>query len=935
MVNKKKNSQQLENLVSELTNMVKDTSLGRKDHTKPEELKERFDLLLLDRVYKTFLKKGNEKTFLKALEIPHKRWEKILALIKHFKNLIHPSSGDPKDYEARFQYFVNNFGEFVDLKVCRPGRQNISYLYVRFLNPPLDCLKGELLFFPTKGEIPLQEIQQFVNIIESLPQEYLRKVAFILAPAGEEEFSRLVQESRYRFVVLSSIDLKEIILAGSPQVELNGVITRQLDLLDIQPYRTHGSTPSTMFFGRKREMDQMLNSPTMSVAIYGGRQLGKTSLLRKLQQVLGEEMGETTVFITCEGIQNNLDLGLEILKQLGIDIKNIRSIPEFEEKFRDYLRKQRGHFTIIIDEVDDLVDLDRKSSPKIFVALRNIKNDFEGKCRFFFAGFKKLYSEFYRLYAPFRNFAEPCELKSLSKREARKLIEEPLCNRLGIQFQRRKKITEKIFEYTGGHPCFIQHYCKCLIERIAQDNRRFITEEDVEHVYQSEAYRNLIIGNYSDNFREGEERGDIVPKLLICHIIFEEMESFTENKLLSSLKKSQVFMEPFRLRTELRKLTMTSVLERTGNVYRFTNSVYPRILKESENLADILIQLMEEYEVYREQESRVQPAKETLLDQFILRDSILNQVVADSEKSYAIVGGTGFGKTSLLKSLKELYEFDLSYRPLYCSASNLESAGNLLEELLMLVGMGKSNPRDCLDMLKEFIADENQHGRRQAFLIDDLDNLIRQDSKGLGELLKEFEQISIALGEGFRAILSGGSLLYTLVSQKPFPKSMEVIHLKPLDDRDARALLFHIFKAKGNFKLGDETLIDLILEVTGGNPTLIEKFAFLLSQRVEKALVQEENLEEIIEDENFQNFLLRVYESGWNSEQEGIVETLMEEEKERFTISEIAKKSDVEEKKLRDEFSRFSLLGFLKRAGRYYRFSNPYYKDCYYRRKGK
>ncbi|RME04526.1 MAG: hypothetical protein D6805_02850 [Planctomycetota bacterium] len=902
--------------VRRLVEMIRCTAVGKKRSVSREFIREQLNLITLEKVYRVFEKRSNTKTFFQVLEINANRWSKILQLIKYYKSLLHTAQGK-KQKEGSLSGFLGALGEFGDFRINRVMKEEVAY--IQLINPFLECLKGNLFFFYSKGDAPSQELQQFVNLIESGPQEYFRKVAFILTMYNTEDFIHLTKESRYRFVVLHLRNLKNILLASKTPIAFNQAITEQLDLLDIQPYRTHGSTSSLMFFGRKKAIDLMMNDQAISYAIYGGRQMGKTSLLKKIQEILNEESGQKTVFITCEGVKNNLFLGREILKQLGVDSAEVETVEDFEQRLRDYLRSRPDRVTVFIDEVDDLVDIDRRSASKIFVSLRNIHNDFKSRCRFFFAGFKKLYSEFYRLYAPFRNFAEPFELKELSKKDCRRLIEEPMCHRLGIRFLAKKKIVDKIYEYTAGHPCFVQHYCKCLIEKIASENRRYIQEEDVEDVYRSEAYRDLVVGNHLDNFREGEEQGDILPKLLVCHIIFEDWDSFTELQLMESLKSLELEMEPFQLRSELRKLTMTSVLKKEEKYYRFTNSIYPRILRERENLADILLQLVEEAQkLLKRKRNDVVAEEESEI--FILRRREIEQILKDSGQNYAILGGNGVGKSSMLATLKEIYGMDLSYKMAYVQAKAMRGLEDLLQGILTNFHIKSSTLEEGLEVLKEFVAESFCHGRRVLVLMDDVEGVFLRKRSQAERVLEAFEQLSAELSEGFRVILTGGIGLLPLLD-------MEILHLTPLDEREAKVLAFHFIKQRG-LELEDKSLLELLLEYTGRNPALLEKLIALIQRRLKgggRRVVLEEDIEQVSHLEDFHEALICLYEGGLDEGKKCLLQAILSLSKEKFTSQDISIHLPLlqVEKGLEELF----FLGILKKMGRRYRLSNPYYGE--------
>ena len=505
---------------AQLLELVKNASTGRKGHLVPEQLAGQFDLAKLYRLSRALWRRGQAAILPRALDIPEPRWARIAHFIETCRDPDQKAAEGPAAF-LESKRLMSSSGELLGFSVVRTASQPVEHFYIRYADPPLDCFTGELAVFVNKGERPALEVERWVSALNRLDATTQRKLAFALVDrmkpidsATLEELRAAARSAPYRFVVWSTRDLCHAILARDPTASANRSAIEQLDLLENQPYRTHGSTSSIMFFGRRREIDWMLNEPRTSYAIYGGRQLGKTSLLRRLEEAIAAGDGERTAFITCEGIQDNLTLGLEILKVFGVSVTGVHTIADFERVFRDYLRTQHHRHTVFIDEVDDVIDTDLGSGQKIFVSLRNIHNDYRDKCRFFFAGFKKLYSEFFRLYAPFQNFAEAYELKELPARDALRLIEEPLCRRLGLVFDQRTTALERIFEYTSGHPAFIQQFCKGLIARLAHEGRREITQTDIEYVYGSMDYRALVLRNHADNFREGEKDGEVLPKLM-------------------------------------------------------------------------------------------------------------------------------------------------------------------------------------------------------------------------------------------------------------------------------------------------------------------------------------------------------------------------------------------------------------------------------------
>jgi len=83
-------------------------------------------------------------------------------------------------------------------------------------------------------------------------------------------------------VLLDQQMILSILCAADPQersLRFVATLARQLPEATINPFRSDNAVSDGMFFGREKEIHDLLNSPD-SFAVFGGRKLGKTSLLR-------------------------------------------------------------------------------------------------------------------------------------------------------------------------------------------------------------------------------------------------------------------------------------------------------------------------------------------------------------------------------------------------------------------------------------------------------------------------------------------------------------------------------------------------------------------------------------------------------------------------------------------------------------------------------
>ena len=119
--------------------------------------------------------------------------------------------------------------------------------------------------------------------------EYSRKHATIILYLGRLSEARrevISFNSRQRSRTLLILDeLLLVFLCGERDSRMPVFFACTAPFTYVQPYvTTAGLIPPEMFYGREQEMKEIAN-PNGSVFIYGGRQLGKTALLRSVERI--------------------------------------------------------------------------------------------------------------------------------------------------------------------------------------------------------------------------------------------------------------------------------------------------------------------------------------------------------------------------------------------------------------------------------------------------------------------------------------------------------------------------------------------------------------------------------------------------------------------------------------------------------------------------
>jgi tetratricopeptide (TPR) repeat protein len=252
-----------------------------------------------------------------------------------------------------------------------------------------------------------------------------------------------------------------------------------------------------MFFGREELLRRILQTiPNNSIALYGERRIGKTSLQHQLRKRL-EALDDPTyrffpVYIDLEGTPQEKffsTLGHEICETLkplldgrspGAEVPQdgtydyqalVRDVRKVLEALRAQTPK-KVKLALLLDEVDELNEYD----PRINQRLRSLfMKSFAEELVAVVSGvgIKKTWE---REGSPWFNFFEEIPVEPFRDSHAKELIESPV---RGV-FEFEDGAVEAILERAERKPYLIQKTCIELVNRMHEEGRRKITRADVE-----------------------------------------------------------------------------------------------------------------------------------------------------------------------------------------------------------------------------------------------------------------------------------------------------------------------------------------------------------------------------------------------------------------------------------------------------------------------
>jgi hypothetical protein len=259
-------------------------------------------------------------------------------------------------------------------------------------------------------------------------------------------------------VVLSSSGLEAMARVQRPIARLMDTVLIQSDLTKVSPYILNNATPSRMFYGREREAATVLQTVmTNSVALLGSRRIGKTSLIRRLQEQLGKGRFQP-FFADCQTVRTWKDFADIAERHWQVKLPVDFRPGHLAELVEQLAAKGEGKVIIILDEIDQLLDWDQNHStasvPEAFFrACRSLSQ--EGAAHFIFSGERRIANRLWDPHSPHWNFCRELQLTQLDRDPAIALLVNPL-QAMNINITDLADFEDEVWARTSGHPQIVQ-----------------------------------------------------------------------------------------------------------------------------------------------------------------------------------------------------------------------------------------------------------------------------------------------------------------------------------------------------------------------------------------------------------------------------------------------------------------------------------------------
>ena len=282
-----------------------------------------------------------------------------------------------------------------------------------------------------------------------------------------------------------------------------------------QPYVTTSSdVPAELFFGRRREVEDVFDQAGTNL-VYGGRQLGKTALLREVVRRFHDpSRGSIVAWVDLKERHIGLSEPAEAvwlaiegeLVRRGLLVKARRGPEGTAEAITRWLDGEPGRrIVMLLDEADAFLAQDSLDADfKTVGTLKGLMERTGRRFKVVFAGLHNVQRTSRDVNTPLAHFGKPVCVGPLlangEAREAYQLVELPL-RQIGYRFE-SPALVNRILAQTNYYPNLIQIVCAHLLDYL-QDvgNARFdstitppypITRDHVEAISQSRDLQQTI-----------------------------------------------------------------------------------------------------------------------------------------------------------------------------------------------------------------------------------------------------------------------------------------------------------------------------------------------------------------------------------------------------------------------------------------------------------
>jgi hypothetical protein len=305
-----------------------------------------------------------------------------------------------------------------------------------------------------------------------------------------------------------------------------------LPFTTINPYTPFagGEVPDEVFVGRAQER-QAIESPTGSMFVYGGRQLGKSALLRRVERLFSDapppptagaaqpRSGRVAVYLDLRAASiGEAQEPAALWNALAQRLRDVGVLPTRAgrgtgpdtviQQLSAWLSADDGNrLLLLLDEADNFLTADSQANQAgigtEFPTLQHLKGLMEDSGRRFkavFAGLHQVQRFHDSSNTPVAHGGDDILIGPLRSMDAYSLVVDPM-NALGYTFS-SPELVWRLLLFTNYQASLVQIVCEALVRELGRrqlprgGGRIQVRSEDIEAVYVKREVRDLIVQRF-------------------------------------------------------------------------------------------------------------------------------------------------------------------------------------------------------------------------------------------------------------------------------------------------------------------------------------------------------------------------------------------------------------------------------------------------------
>ncbi|MCC5579040.1 hypothetical protein IMZ11_25780 [Microtetraspora sp. AC03309] len=451
--------------------------------------------------------------------------------------------------------------------------------------------------------------QQVIEWLKDQPEDQTALV-FYFGVLSAEQRRQLAALSRRRPAPVAALldDAMIGYLACLPDANWATAVSLLAPFTAANPYAPTGEVPEEMFYGRQDQLREVTGR-TGSSFVFGGRQLGKSALLREAEREVRKRDPHRKVISEIIQDIGKLAPVTALWPMLAEKLANAGVLPLIAASFSDpkeICRRVREwideddtrQLLILLDEADEFLNKDaRDASFANVMALRNLMNETNRRVKVVFAGLHQT-ARFQSLpNQPLTHLGTPIAVGPLEPQDAYNLLTKPLAA-LGFRFPTR--LAARVIAEANNAPALIQLFAEALLTRLRRISTPNaappyeITREDVDAVWRD----NKLARGFRDRFEwtlNLDKRYKVIAYTVAFHALNEGIDvTLTANELHSECQEwwPQGFTDSSSdgFRGLLEECVNLGVLAADGERYRLRTPHILNLLGGAEEVEAVLDQ---------------------------------------------------------------------------------------------------------------------------------------------------------------------------------------------------------------------------------------------------------------------------------------------------------------------------------------------------------